>query len=144
MTGHRIDAADAVGLGADLLAHAAVLTHRYGFTQGCFARTSKGDFVSWKRPEACSFCAVGFLLRAAWDLWGVEDWGYDDADRYPYPRSGPTLRAAFRVAARAVEEAVRARTGHDSIVFFNDDPTVRKEDVRALLGFSAEALRTPR
>jgi len=143
MAGAVLDAADVPRLGTDLLARAMDLTRRHGFSQGCFARRAGGDFVSWMRPEACRFCAVGFLLRASWELWGADDWAYDDRDLYPYPKSGPMVRAAFRAATRAVEDAVSRRAGHRSIVFYNDDPNRALDDIQRLFGEAAQALAPP-
>jgi hypothetical protein len=150
MTARPVEAVDAAASDAeaarrarDLLVRAVDLTRRHGFSQGCFARFPDGDIASWRSPRACRFCAVGFLLRAASDLWGLEDWRYDDTDRYPYPASDPAALTAFRAATRTVEEVVAEWSGHGSIAFFNDDPDVGKEDVRALFAVAAKAIGAP-
>jgi hypothetical protein len=51
-----------------ILTRAHELTEKYGWTKGEYARDAAGNKVSSRSDEACSFCTLGFIGRAAFEL----------------------------------------------------------------------------
>jgi len=51
----------------------ALIEDQERWTRGAIARTADRSACAWSDPDAVRFCAVGALVRAAYDLVGNED-----------------------------------------------------------------------
>jgi hypothetical protein len=83
------------------------LMDQYKWTQGSYARDKQENPEETFSRYACSFCALGFLGRARYELKVVE--GYE--------------RAAESLVEAALPE------GYFNIAGYNDDPSTTKEDI---------------
>ena len=93
----------------DVLRRARVLLR--GWCQGPFATDEEGKSVSWDKPEAACFCALGAVYRAAHDL------PLKDAPHFVLSRACIRLGDAAR------------RQGFTGAVDFNEAPGRTQEEV---------------
>jgi len=104
-----------------VLEKAIELIEKYEWTKGAYARDAHGDSVDTWSKEACSFCALGFLRRARFEL-------------MHYPQLPST-----------VEKLVEQHVPEDfsgNISAFNDAPKTTKEDIIALFRKANESLHS--
>ena len=97
----------------------AAMFIKKGFTKAAFARNAEGKTVDYTRPEACSFCTAGAILKAA------------------YPQDSLRLIA---YAGDELKHAGRYR-GNRAIALWNDKPERTKEDVVTFLRACARKLQ---
>lgn len=101
-------------------ARAAELVEQ-GWTQDVAARDSAGHTVSVYGEEACEFCAIGAIVRAAWELSGR-------------PATDEELDAVVDLVVDRIREDLPVGYGHaGGIVGFNDRGTRTAGEVASLL-----------
>jgi len=84
-----------------------------GWTKGSYARTAGVNAIPYTAPEACQFCSLGAIYRAAIDL-------------------GEDRNGNVTLDARAkLRKVIAAVYGENDIVEFNDSPIRKKEEVLA-------------
>ena len=93
-----------------VLTKAIELLDKYDWTQKTYARDSRGESVDTWSEDACSFCALGFLGRATYEL-GL-----------PYSNGLP--ESPEMVVEKFVPEAFC-----NNIAAFNDHPGTTKQDI---------------
>ena len=96
---------------SNIVLHRAIeLLEKYDWTQKTYARDANGLEVDTWSEEACSFCALGFLGRATYEM------GLPYSDGLP---ETPEM-----VVAKFVPEAFC-----NNIAAFNDHPGTTKQDI---------------
>ncbi len=93
-----------------VLTKAIELLDKYEWTQKTYARDARGEVVDTWSEDACSFCALGFIGRARYELNDVENHGLEFATEH------------------LVEDALPEEF-HHNIAVFNDHHSTTKQDI---------------
>lgn len=93
-----------------VLTKALELLDKYEWTQKTYARDARGEVVDTWSEDACSFCALGFIGRARFELSKTKN-----------------LELEF-IAENLVQDALPEGFYHN-IAAFNDCPSTTKQDI---------------
>ncbi len=94
-----------------VITRALELLEIYDLAKGWYARDANGGEIDISNADACSFCSLGFLGRAAYDICGMPSQEYEDAEN-------------------AISKLVRSIPGSDyNIPKYNDRPGTTKQDI---------------
>ena len=93
-----------------VLTKAIELLEKYDWTQKTYARDARGEVVDTWSKDACSFCALGFIGRARFELDGTKN------------------RELEFAVEHLIEDAL-PEGFHHNIAVFNDCHSTTKQDI---------------